>query len=185
MAPDPRLVPPPDLVALEPDPTSLLADDAPVSVVGCGNWMIRADRVGPRVLAALGSRPSPEVELCDVGTTVLGLLDRLRGQELLILVDACAGCGEPGEVRVVVPRLIASSRPPSSHQIGPVDTLVVARELYPERLPRRLVFVQVETSGLAAAEEDAVCARAVAAVEREIERWRSARGRVAGAVAVA
>lgn len=147
--------------------------------------MVRADRVGPRVLAVLGSRPSPDVELCDVGTTVLGLLDRLRGQELLILVDACAGRGEPGEVRVVEPALVAADRPPSSHQIGPVDTLVVARELYPERLPGRLLFVQVETGGLGPTEEDAVCERAVAVVEREIERWRSARGRVSGAAAVA
>lgn len=185
MAPDPRLVPLQGFADLEPDFGSSVVDDRPVSVVGCGNWMIRADRVGPRVLAVLGSRPSPDVELCDVGTTVLGLLDRLHGQELLILVDACAGRGEPGEVRVAEPELIASDRPPSSHQIGPVDALVVARELYPERLPGRLLFVQVETGGLGPADEDAACDRAVAAVEREIERWRSARGRVAGAAAVA
>ena len=104
---------------------------------------------------------------------MLGLLDRLHGQELVVLVDACVGRAKPGTVLVLEPDLDQPLPPRSSaHQIGPLETLVVARELYPERFPRRVVWVLIETGGLDAAAETRACRAAVAEVERQVERWR-------------
>ena len=142
-------------------------------VVGCGNWASRDDRVGPRVVSALKGRLGRGVTVRDVGTTTLGLLDLLDGQELLVLVDACAGRGRPGEVLVVEPDLHALvPERVGTHQIGPVETLVVARELYPERLPRRTVLVLVETGGLAAGAEADARRRASEAFIRTIRGFR-------------
>lgn len=140
-----------------------------VSVVGCGNWQVRPDRIGPRVLAALAARAPAGVELADVGTTLLGLLDRLHGQELLVLVDACVGRAAPGTVEVVDPAPGTAIPPRATlHQIGPLETLAIARELYPELCPRRTRLVLIETGGLGPEAEAEVCARALAAIETEI-----------------
>lgn len=145
-----------------------------VSVVGCGNWRVPSDRIGPRVLRALAGRRHPGVELGDVGTSGLGLLDRLHGQELLLLVDA-ALAGRPGAVRVTSPDFDAPPPlPVSAHQIGPLEVLSIARELYPERLPQKVRIVEVCTEGLAAGEEAQACRRAVAVIERELIAGRVA-----------
>jgi hydrogenase maturation protease len=149
---------------------------APVTVAGSGNWLLAQDRVGPQVLARLADRLPEEVELAELGSSSLALLDWLRGQELLVVVDACVGRGAPGEVSVSdtdggeLPRGW-----PSLHQIGPLETLAVARALQPELLPRRVVLVQVETGGLPPEDEEHACAAAVTAVERELESWRHSR----------
>ena len=147
----------------------------PVTVVGCGNWLVRSDRVGPRVLAALANKGAPDVVTQDVGVSILGLLDLLRGQELLILVDACVGLAAPGTILVREPDPELPLPPTSSvHQIGPLETLAVARELYPEQLPRRTVLVLIETGGLETQAEAETCRRAVEVVEQQIEDWRAA-----------
>jgi len=145
----------------------------PVAVVGAGNWLISSDNIGPRVLEMVRDRYGPEVELCDVGSGGLALLDHLHGQELMLVVDACVGYGEPGEVMLVEPDL---DQPParecSVHQIGPIEALVVARHLAPATLPRCTRLVLVETAGIDEQAEDSACERVVAVLDREIERWR-------------
>ena len=71
-----------------------------VIVAGSGNWLLGHDRVGPRVLAMIEGRYSQQVEICDLGTSALALLDHLHGQDLLVIVDACIGYGAAGEVMV-------------------------------------------------------------------------------------
>ena len=82
---------------------------APVTIAGSGNWLLGHDRIGPRVLERVAGRWGDEVELVDIGTTSLALLDHLRGQELLLVVDACAGMASPGEV-APLPAIAASTR---------------------------------------------------------------------------
>lgn len=153
----------------------------PVTVAGAGNWLLGHDRIGPRVLERLSGRLSDQVELADLGCSGLALLDRLRGQELLVVVDACVGRGRPGEVMVVEPDLDRLDDGwTSAHQIGPVETLAVGRALYPELEPKRVVLVLVETANLEESNEDRACAEAVDAVERELETWRRGRTRRIG-----
>lgn len=149
---------------------------APVCVVGSGNPLIAGDRIGPRVLERLAGRYGDEVELVELGTACLGLLDAIDGQELLLVVDASAH-GEGGAVRLCDPEL---DRIPATgtgvHGLGPVEALAVVRALEPQRLPRRCRFVLVDADHARdAASEELACQAAVAAIDRELASWRSAR----------
>lgn len=153
---------------------------APVAVVGAGNWLIASDRAGPRVLERIRGRYGPEVELRDMGSAGLALLDHLHGQELMCLVDACLLGGPPG--RVYVSELSFEGIPASVgsvHQIGPLETLTIAARLYPEQMPKRVILIGVETEGIDDQTEEIACEEAVAVLDREIENWRKAREAVA------
>jgi hypothetical protein len=59
------------------------------------------------------------------------------------------------------------------HQIGPVETLKVARQLFPESLPRRVILVLVETAGADEEVQEAACRQVVDVLDNQIERWRT------------
>jgi len=142
-----------------------------VTVAGSGNWLLGHDRVGPRVLAMIDQRYSQKVEICDLGTSALALLDHLHGQDLLVIVDACIGYGAAGEVMVMEPDLEAiPGRGTSVHQIGPVEALVVCSHLDPQVMPTRVLLILVETGDLAEEMEKAACEQVVEMLDREIGR---------------
>jgi hydrogenase maturation protease len=123
-----------------------------LTLAGAGNALIAHDRIGPAVIDAFRACPLDDLEVVELRGGGLGLLDVLRGQDALIVVDACATGGAPGAQREVeLPELLATPQPPqgmSLHQIGPLEALQVAAELYPERMPRRVILLLVETEGL-------------------------------------
>jgi hydrogenase maturation protease len=137
------------------------APDRPrILVAGAGNWLLGEDRIGPRMLEAVSLRYGGDVELVDIGTTALALLDRLDAQDLVIVVDACVGIGRPGSILVTEPDPLLTGGPSTSiHQIGPLEALAVARELDRGRMPERVVLILVETAGLDALRETEVVAR--------------------------
>ncbi len=146
---------------------------APISIAGAGNWLVSWDRIGPRVLELLEGRfPGSEVELVDLGSAGLALLDALRAQELLILVDASNLGGEPGSIRELSPDLTGSFQGVlSAHQVGMLETLALAKLLFPETLPRETIAFLVETTGLGEARQEQVCREVVARVCERVERW--------------
>jgi hydrogenase maturation protease len=138
----------------------------PVTIAGIGNWLVAADRIGPRVLETIGERYGAAVELADIGSGGLALLDVLRGQKLLIVVDACAGLARSGDVIVVEGQPAeAATRGVSAHQIGPAEALAIARHLDPPNLPQRTVMVLAETADLDDGELERVRARVVTTVD--------------------
>jgi len=142
-----------------------------ITIVGAGNPLLACDRVGPEVLDRIAGRYGPEVELCSVGAAGLALLDHLHGQELLVVIDACVGAGDPERVRVVEPDLERpAARETSVHQIGPFETLAAARHLYPTLMPRAIRFILVETDDMDAHAEEAACLRVVSLLDRELAR---------------
>lgn len=156
-----------------------LAGQPLVLVAGVGNSLLACDRIGPMVLESITDRYGGDVETCDIGCTALALLDHLRGQDLLVVVDACIGRGEPGEVFVTEPDLEALTNPgTSSHQVGPVEALVVAQYLWPERLPKKVLLLLVETGAMDEAVEAAAYECVINQLDREIDDWRQQRGRM-------
>nr|VFK53531.1 MAG: hydrogenase maturation protease [Candidatus Kentron sp. TUN]VFK55640.1 MAG: hydrogenase maturation protease [Candidatus Kentron sp. TUN] len=152
-----------------------------ISIAGAGNRLISHDRIGPRVLRLIRDRYGPGVELCDIGTSGLRLLDYLHDQALLIVIDACLMNEAPGTIRVIEPDLDApgtelvangiagrSVLNTSIHQIGPLETLVIARRLYEENMPRRVLVIMVETRDIDAMTERAACRKVVEILDREI-----------------
>ncbi len=145
-----------------------------VTVAGVGNWLISQDRVGPRVLEMAAGRYGEEVELADIGSGGLALLDHLHGQRLLVVVDACLGLGRPGEVVVVDGEQVVAATSPSAHQIGPAEALLIARHLQPETMPGRTVLLLAETGELDESQLDTACERVMAELDALIREAHSA-----------
>lgn len=126
------------------------------------------------MIEALEGRYGDDVELCHASG--LNLLGCLRGQELMIVVDACIAGREPGSVWAQEPELERETvRETSVHQIGPVEALVVARHLYPDDLPRRVLLLLVETEALDEAREASATEQVIDFIDREVAAWRSRR----------
>lgn len=148
---------------------------APVSIVGAGHWMLTHDRVGPRVLELLAGRyDEARIELCEAGTSGLGLLDFMRGQELMVIVDACILGKEPGTIEFGEPDFDAPvGRESSVHQLGPVETLQVARHLQPEILPQQTLLVLVETDGIDEETHERACQEVVGRLDEYLTAYLS------------
>jgi hydrogenase maturation protease len=142
-----------------------------IAVAGCGNRQVASDAVGPAVIEGLKDRCGRSIALFDVGTSALGLLDCLKSQDLLLVVDACSLGGAAGDIHVLEPDLDAAAVGGGGlHQIGPLEALMAARLLYPENLPDSLLLILAETGGLGEEELAALCRRIVFIIEREIIR---------------
>jgi hydrogenase maturation protease len=71
-----------------------------ILVAGVGNILLQDDGLGPQTVARLQAEYAfdDEVELLDIGTPTLDFVDYLRERDVLILIDALSGGGEPGEI---------------------------------------------------------------------------------------
>ena len=71
-----------------------------ILIAGIGNILLQDDGLGPQAIARLHAEYEfgEEVELLDLGTPTLDFVDYLRGRNILILIDALSGGGEPGEL---------------------------------------------------------------------------------------
>jgi hydrogenase maturation protease len=71
-----------------------------ILIAGIGNLLLQDDGLGPQAIARLQAEYEfgDPVELLDIGTPGLDFVDYLRGREVLVLIDALSGGGEPGEI---------------------------------------------------------------------------------------
>jgi hydrogenase maturation protease len=66
-----------------------------VLIAGIGNLLLQDDGLGPQAVARLQS----EYEFgAEVGVLDIDFVDYLRGRDVLVLIDALSGGGEPGEI---------------------------------------------------------------------------------------
>jgi hydrogenase maturation protease len=149
------------------------SNTAPIAIVGAGNWMITYDRIGPKILEMITNRYGPEVALFNTGSSGLALLDCINGQELMLVIDACKCGGPAGRIRIVPADYNSDIlQGPSIHQIGPLETLIIAKYLYPQQLPRKVLLILTDTDGMNQAQMEAACRRVIWVLDREILRRR-------------
>jgi hydrogenase maturation protease len=145
---------------------------APIAVVGAGHWLLSHDRIGPRVLEMIQGRYGREVDVVDAGTSGLALIDHIQGQDLMFVVDACVFGGRPGQVITQEPELDnLTAGTTSVHQVGPAEALAVAKHLFPDKLPARVLLVLVETEGINEDTEEAACREVVGVLDEQIRAW--------------
>ncbi len=168
------------------DNTERMKRDMKVAVVGCGNWLAGDDAVGLEVLQRLPDMlssvdfPGLDVELIELGTGGLDVIDYLLECDRAIVVDAVLADGEPGEVVLFAAGSIPSSDqiPFSLHGIDLSQALTLGFKLYPEQMPRlvQVIGVDVGTApedfsfGMSEAVESAVLDAARAVIGR-LEEW--------------
>jgi hydrogenase maturation protease len=118
-----------------------------ILVVCIGNSLAGDDGVGPAIYTQLASRPvEPDTQYLLLGLGGLALLDHLKGQRLMIVVDAVQFGKRPGYLHVLDLKNIpaAEAQAVSLHGIGLRETLSIAEMLYPERVPDRIVLIGIE-----------------------------------------
>ncbi len=156
----------------------------PVLIVGLGNPLQGDDGVGCAVAEALQAtafheRVPEEVQVIDLGTPGIGLINFVEGRNRVIIVDAAEMGRAPGEVARLVPeqiRLDGSVRSFSLHAPGIADSLLLAQALN-LRLPEIVIFgIQPAfigwRSGLSPAVQSAV-PRVVDAVLEEVGAYHA------------
>jgi hydrogenase maturation protease len=97
-----------------------------ILIAGIGNILLQDDGLGPQAVARLQSEYefSDRVELLDIGTPTLDFVDYLRDREVVILIDALASGGEPGEIltfdkerlKAFLPGMRLSAHQPCLHE---------------------------------------------------------------------
>ncbi len=122
---------------------------APVLVLGLGNPILADDGVGLELLREFEHlrAPDPRVEYLDGGTQGIALLGELSGRRALLILDAMALGGEPGDVH-----LLAEIQPGSggrglaAHEANAGELLAVA--VLSGDLPEKRMMVGVEPEWL-------------------------------------
>jgi hydrogenase maturation protease len=117
----------------------------PVLVMGVGNILLRDEGVGVRIIEAMGGVRLPDtVEILDVGTGALDIMDIIANREKVIIIDVVNAGGEPGAVYRFTPEDIAilSPTPVSVHQFDIPGTLNMAA--LAGCLPQQVVIFGIE-----------------------------------------
>jgi hydrogenase maturation protease len=120
-------------------------------VLGVGNPMRRDDGLAHAVLAEVRAR-APGTDVREVYGDPASLVTAWSGADVVVLVDAVSGVGEPGEVRRFARNadgwdVVPPAVPLSSHGWSLADALELAEAL--GRVPSRLVLVGVVAADLA------------------------------------
>lgn len=121
------------------------SERAPILVMGVGNLLRGDDGFGVTVLEEIGRQPLPEgVELLDAGTSIVDLMEELRGRRKLVVIDAVRGGQQPGTLFRFRPEEVEAGEVPadSLHQVGLLETLKLA-ELVDCR-PEKTVVIGVQ-----------------------------------------
>jgi hydrogenase maturation protease len=133
--------------------------------IGVGNPLRGDDAAGLLAARWVRERLDDGVEVLEMEGEPIDLIEAWRGAEHVLLADAVASGGEPGEVHRVdvaagpVPARLAG---PSTHALGLAEAIELGRAL--ESLPPRLILYGIEAARF---EVGAECDPVVlAAVER-------------------
>jgi len=100
-----------------------------ILIAGIGNIFLGDDAFGVHVAQRLGARPWPDgVRVIDFGSRGMDLAYALQdGYDAVILIDAYAHGGVPGDLCVIEPRLDAQTEPtalaPDAHGMDPLTVM--------------------------------------------------------------
>lgn len=118
-----------------------------ITVYGLGNTDRGDDGAGVLVLRELGGRVPEAVQLHEIGTDPLRLLDLWPGVKRAILVDAVTSGAAPGTVHRIEDLQFTSERfTTSTHGMSIREVIQLARIL--DRMPAELIVVGIEAASV-------------------------------------
>lgn len=119
-------------------------------IVGIGSTIRGDDGVGVHAARQLRQRTLPaEVDVIELGTAGLGLLDHVVGYDRLIVLDAIVSGEEPGVVRLLAGDDVArGAHLAAGHEADLPTTLALGRTLVAKRMPAEVTVVTVEVGNL-------------------------------------
>jgi hydrogenase maturation protease len=119
-------------------------------IVGIGSTIRGDDGVGVHAARELRQRPLPPgVDVIELGTAGLGLLDVVADYDRLIVLDAIVSGARPGTVRVLAGYDVArAAHLGPGHEADLPTTLALGRKLAGEHMPREVTVVAIEVRNL-------------------------------------
>jgi hydrogenase maturation protease len=118
-----------------------------IFVVCIGNQLVADDGVGQVIFQELITCDLPAtVRIKFLGLGGIDLIEELRGEDLLVVVDGVQlGYPAGSVVELCWADLpVAKGRPVSGHGLGVREAIDVAKRLYPERCPKEVMLVGIE-----------------------------------------
>jgi hydrogenase maturation protease len=112
-----------------------------IAVLGIGNILMTDDGVGVEAAKQLMEMPWPDtVEIYDVGTAIMNMLDVFVKSDSIIIIDALQGGHEPGSIYKLTPEQLGEWQPEtlSLHDVQVLDIAKMA-ELF-GRKPEIVIF---------------------------------------------
>jgi hydrogenase maturation protease len=146
--------------------------------IGIGNPLRGDDAAGLLAARAMQQHLDDRFEVLELEGEPIDLIEAWRGAEVVLVADAVASGGEPGEVHRVdatdapLPAKLAG---PSTHALGLAEAVELARAL--GRLPARLIVYGIEAASFEVGAECgpqvlAAVDRVAAAAEQELDGSR-------------
>lgn len=157
--------------------------DPAIAVLGLGNILLCDEGVGVHALRALesGGRCPPATKFVDGGTVSFALASDIQDCAALIVFDAAAFGGSPGDVRVfegaAMDTFLGGNRKHTVHEVGLLDLMAVAA--LSEQLPAQRALIAIQPQSFAWSEApspEVAAALPVACAEalRLLDSWRLA-----------
>ena len=139
-------------------------------VAGIGSTIRRDDGVGVEAARQFKARCSNgQVDVIELGTAGLTLLDHVEGYDRLILLDAIVSGAPPGTVHELTGNEVAlSAHLGAGHETDLPTTLALGRKLS-KHMPEDVVVLAVEASDLTSFSED-LTPEVEAAIPKVLER---------------
>jgi hydrogenase maturation protease len=131
--------------------------------IGVGNPLRGDDAAGLLAARALRARGAGGIEVRELEGEPLDLIEAWQEAEAVLVADAVASGGEPGEVHRIdtaMGPLPAALAGPSTHALGLAEAVELGRAL--GRLPRRLVVYGIEAGRFETGAEPSAAVRAAA-----------------------
>lgn len=119
-----------------------------IRVIGLGNEMRGDDAVGLVIAKQLRDRVGDRAEVIELEGGGVALLDAMIGAQVVVIVDAMHSGRPPGTIHrfdVSVDPIAPVLRPQSSHAVGVVETIELAKAL--GVLPAKVILYGVEITG--------------------------------------
>ena len=152
----------------------------PIRVIGIGNNMAGDDAIGSLIIKALKTKLLADVELIEAGMSGLGILDFMKGADVVILIDAVRSGRIPGTIhRLVIPDDLGllmqsawNSGATSTHGFGLGDSLTLShtlRTLPPATLVYGIELGQTEMGTEVSSNVLQAIEAVVLAIEKDVE----------------
>ena len=117
------------------------------TVIGIGNLLRADDGVGVHVAQRL-KEERPNIEVVDMSTASIEMLDFIRGRDNVVIIDAIKTGAEPGTIHRITHQELRSSNFTSSHGLNLSGILMLGWQLYPDEMPKKLVILAVEAEDI-------------------------------------
>ncbi|MCF7824080.1 MAG: hydrogenase maturation protease [Candidatus Marinimicrobia bacterium] len=122
---------------------------AELTIIGIGNRLRGDDALGPVLIDKLREVDWPEVELVDIGSDAIGLLEHLEDRHKVWIVDVCQMGRTPGSIVKFDPEdadMVLDQDPLSLHGLGLAETIRMARSL--QMVPEEFKIIGVEPDSI-------------------------------------